>query len=78
MVAFLVLSIISTVIGTIINIIGVITINAISAHGGFSGEGFNVSIGLFCLIFVIGLVQEVAACVASGSGCYIIFHKKIF
>ena len=78
MVAFLVLSIISTVIGTIINIIGVITINAISAHGGFSGEGFNVSIVLFCLIFVIGLVQAVSACVASGFGCYIIFHKKIF
>ena len=34
----------------------------------FSG-GFNTLAVLFCLIFAIGLVQAVLACVAAGFGC---------
>ena len=37
----------------------------------FSG-GFNTLAVLFCLIFAIGLVQAVLACVAAGFGCSVV------
>ena len=50
---------------------GVNTIMVISALGGFSG-GFNTLAVLFCLLFVISLVQTVSACVAAGFGCSVV------
>ena len=66
-VAYLVLSIISASIGTIIVIYGGTAITVISALGGFSE--FNIVTAMFCMVFGIGLVQAVSACVASGFGC---------
>ena len=37
-----------------------------------SAGGFNTLAVLFCLIFAIGLVQAVSACVAAGFGCSVV------
>lgn len=71
MVAFLVLSIISAIMGSNMVFLGVTIIKVISALGGFSG-GFNTWAVLFCLVFAIGLVQAVSACVAAGFGCSVV------
>ena len=71
MVAFLVLSIISAFMGSNMVFLGATIINVISALGGFSG-GFNTWAVLFCLVFAIGVVQTVSACVAAGFGCSVV------
>ena len=70
-VAFLVVSIISAIMGSSMVFFGVNTIMVISALGGFSG-GFNTLAVLFCLVFAISLVQTVSACVAAGFGCSVV------
>ena len=71
MVAFLVVSIISAIMGSNMVFLGATIIKVISALGGFSG-GFNTWAVLFCLVFAIGVVQTVSACVASGFGCSVV------
>ena len=66
MVAFLVVSIISAIMGSNMVFLGVTIIMVISAGG------FNTLAVLFCLIFAIGLVQAVSACVAAGFGCSVV------
>ena len=70
-VAFLVVNIMTAIIGSGAIFYGVTTIMLINWIGGFSG-GFNTLVVLFCLVFAVGLVQAVSACVAAGFGCSVV------